>query len=250
MVPSGQMDEKRSRNDKEDIRRCIWRVLEEVGVARPPLPARGRIPNFAGADQAASRLRQLPSFMEWRIVFCNPDSPQRPVRRMLLELGKQVVMATPRLRSGFLVLDPARLPRSRLSWASTIRGAFALGRRVASPPGPVDAKVMGSVAVDPWGGRVGKGGGYSDLEYALLRELNLVKENTPLITTVHDLQLLQGMRLPMTPHDVPVDFIATPTRLLPTRTSHSRPQGISWDLLPPERRAQIAWPPAVQPPSD
>jgi len=105
----------------------------------------------------------------------------------------------------------------------------------------VDAKVMGSVAVDPWGGRVGKGGGYSDLEYALLRELNLVTEATPLITTVHDLQVLHD-RIPMKPHDVPVDFIVTPTRLLPTKKVHSRPRGISWELLSLQRRSQIAWP--------
>ena len=45
--------------------------------------------------------------------------------------------------------------------------------------------------------------------------------------------------IPVEPFDVPVDFIATPTRLISTETPHPRPPGILWDHLSPERRTSM-----------
>jgi hypothetical protein len=55
---------------------------------------------------------------------------------------------------------------------------------------PVDLVVCGSVAVNHQGARVGKGGGFSDLEFALLVEAGLIDTDTVLATTVHPLQVL------------------------------------------------------------
>ncbi len=233
---------------KEEIRRQVWNRLIKADVARPPLPIKGRIPNFAGADHAARRLQQLPLFENWKLVFCNPDSPQRPLRLRLLETGKRIIMATPRLKKGFLILDPNKLPQNLYPRAATIRGAFDLGLRIAELTEPIDAKVMGSVAVDQWGGRIGKGGGYSDLECAILSELGLIGEDTPTITTVHDLQIFDE-KLLMSPHDVPVDIVVTPTRQLYTHTEYPRPKKIDWSLVSQKRRSEIAWPPSITLPS-
>ncbi|MEM1913026.1 MAG: 5-formyltetrahydrofolate cyclo-ligase [Thermofilaceae archaeon] len=159
------------RRQKEEIRRRVWRLLREKGVARPPFPIEGRIPNFAGAEAAAALLVRSRAFQKAEVVFCNPDSPQRPVREAALHYGKMVVMASPRLRSGFLVLNPSKIPRSAYREASTIAGAFKYGSQTLDKLPQIDLKVAGSVAVSAEGGRVGKGGGFSDLEYAILREL-------------------------------------------------------------------------------
>jgi 5-formyltetrahydrofolate cyclo-ligase len=90
------------------------------------------------------------------------------------------------------------------------------------------------VAVGRDGARLGKGGGYCDLEYGLLREEGKVRESTPILTTVHPMQLL-AERLTMLPHDLPVDFLVTPTEVIATRPAHPRPRGIYWDLLRPLR---------------
>ncbi|MEM0451180.1 MAG: 5-formyltetrahydrofolate cyclo-ligase [Nitrososphaerota archaeon] len=81
-----------------EVRERVWRLLEERGVARFPLPVKGRIPNFAGAEEAASRLRSSDEYQAARVVKVNPDSPQRPVRLMALQDGKLLVMPTPRIR--------------------------------------------------------------------------------------------------------------------------------------------------------
>lgn len=215
---------------KQALRERIWDRLEREGLARFPRPVRGRIPNFAGAEAAALRLSRLPVFAQARIVKCNPDAPQRPVRLAALQAGKMVLMPAPRLRSGFLLLDPARIPSDRLREAASVAGAFGLGRPVdlAELPRP-DLVVVGSVAVAPDGARVGKGEGYSELEYGVLAELGRVDTRTPVVTTVHDVQVVH--RIPREPFDVPVDVIVTPTRVIQTSGAVPRPSGILWEYV-------------------
>ena len=102
----------------------------------------------------------------------------------------------------------------------------------------VDLIVIGSVAVDVYGTRIGKGGGYAELEYAILREIGKVTEDTPIVTTVHDLQVLNN-ELPREKHDVPVDIIVTPTRIIRTIKPRPKPQGIYWDLLGEDKLESI-----------
>jgi len=163
---------------------------------------------------------------------CNPDSPQRPVRFRALKDGKIVYMAVPRLREleCFIELDPSRLGKN-IRQASSIEGAFRFGRSVRPERmRQIDLIVCGTVAVNPRGGRIGKGGGYSDLEYGLAREARLVKPTTPIVTTVHDLQVLDE-DLPVLPHDIPVDFVVTPSAVLETHTPLPRPKGVYWEYL-------------------
>jgi len=227
---------------KEEVRRLVYARLKEAGVAAPPFPIEGRIPNFRGAAEAAARITSLPAWRRARVIKVNPDSPQRSVRLAALREGKLLLMPTPRIRSGFLLLDPRRIPE-RL-YPSTIRGAFALGsplrsvRDLLSAVEQVDFIVEGSVAVSIYGDRIGKGEGYGDLEYGILRELGLVEEDTPIATSVHDLQVFDS-RLPQDPHDVTVDYIATPTRLVEARDRRPRPRGILWDRLSADKLAEI-----------
>ena len=224
--------------EKERIREKVWRILEEKGVTRFPRPVFGRIPNFHGAKEAAQRLAATEEFRASRGAKVNPDAPQNPVRRLILEAGKRLIMPTPRLRGGFLLLDPKRIPRSLYREAATIRGAFRLGTPLSPHELPhVDLIVCGSVAVTPQGLRIGKGGGYSEFEYAILREVGLVDEETPIATTVHNLQIVA--EAPREEFDFTVDLIATPTRLLRARGRRFRPKGILWDRVSEERLEEI-----------
>ncbi len=114
--------------DKKAIREEVWRLMEESGVSRFPKPIAGRIPNFEGSERAARKLVSQPEFQKARVVKVNPDSPQTHVRRSVLLSGKVLIMPTPRLRKGFMLLDPTKIPRRFFAKASTIRGAFKLGR--------------------------------------------------------------------------------------------------------------------------
>lgn len=229
--------------DKESIRRFVWRLLEEKKVTMPPKPVEGRIPNFVNAERAAENLARLKEWEKAEILKVNPDSPQRPVRERALLEGKKVIMPSPRLREGFVLLDPRIIPRKTIRYASTIRGAMILGKRLSLSElrslGSVDLIVEGSVAVNLMGERIGKGGGYGDLEYAILREIGLADENTPITTTVHGLQVLKE-KFPQDPWDVSVDIIVTSTRVYRVLERRARrPRGILWEYLDHEKIRSI-----------
>ncbi len=115
------------KDTKQLIRERIWRLLEEKNIASFPRPVYGRIPNFVGADKACELMTALTEFVKARVVKINPDSPQRRCRELTLINGKLLIMPTPRIKEGFLMLDPSRIPRQYYGEASTIRGAFKWG---------------------------------------------------------------------------------------------------------------------------
>jgi 5-formyltetrahydrofolate cyclo-ligase len=197
---------------KQAVRERVWSLLERHGAARFP-GARGRIPNFVGAEASAEKLATLQEWEGARVLKANPDAPQLPVRARALSEGKRLYMAVPRLRDRrpFVLLDPKRLavpPRA----AASISGGMRAGRPVSiGRMAPVDLVVCGSVAVNRAGARVGKGGGYSDLEFGLLAGAGLVDGHTVVATTVHPLQVLDE-DLPETGHDFRVDLDRDPRR--------------------------------------
>jgi 5-formyltetrahydrofolate cyclo-ligase len=91
-----------------------------------------------GAERAAERILELEEYRDARVVKVSPDSPQKHVRYRCL-------------------LDPSRIPRGQLEYASTIRGAFIYGRKMHPRDLPrIDLIVTGSVAATRDGLRLGK----------------------------------------------------------------------------------------------
>jgi 5-formyltetrahydrofolate cyclo-ligase len=170
----------------------------------------------------------LPAYTSAEVIMVNPDAAQMAVRQIALHDGKRLLMATPRLRAGFVMLDPKIIKNHK--GAATIRGALKNGHKVDIRDVKVDLIVEGSVAVDLKGGRVGKGGGFGDIEVAILTEIGAASDATPIVTTVHKLQIVESV--PMSEHDILIDFIITPDRTIEVERGHRKPAGILWDLLP------------------
>ena len=106
----------------------------------------------------------------------------------------------------------------------------------------VDLVVVGSTAVCPQtGARVGKGEGFAELEWGILSaQGNLDASTTLVVTTVHDEQIVHDILVTsLTKHDVPVDIIVTPTKVIRVPNRAPKPSGIFWDLLSPQKLAQI-----------
>jgi len=194
---------------KKMLREKIWNELEVQGFARFPLPCFGRIPNFAGSDIAAEKIRHLKEWKEAKVVFAGPDFAQQKVREHALQDGKILVMASPKLKHGFVLVDPADV-KGLENFASTIRGVFKYGEIVSAQEIPKpDLIVEGSVAVDRQGNRLGKGGGYGDLE---INTLKRILGPIPVVSTVHDTQVVQAV--PFEEKDEKVSIIVTPTRII------------------------------------
>ena len=235
---------------KADVRELVWDRLIAGKASRFP-GARGRIPNFVGAEAAAERLRSTGEWAAARTLKSNPDSPQWPVRQRALEDGKLVFMAVPRLASAepFFYLDPddlAGTPRA----SSSIKGASRSARTIrVEDMQPVDLVITGCVAADTTGARLGKGGGFSDLEYALAWEAGLIGPATVVATTVHEIQIVEPDLIPLADHDVTLDLIVTPERAIPCEGRRD-PPSVRWEELTESKIASIPLLQALRSPTD
>jgi len=213
--------------------------LEQSGVVQGHY-AHDKIPDFYGSTEAAQRVFDLKIWKEATTVKSNPDKAQQPVRQRALEEGKLLYMAVPRLREEkcFVELDPVHLTCAPAQ-AATISGAFKTGKLVyVEEMSKVDLVISGSVAVNRIGIRIGKGGGFADLEYGLAVEAGVIGSNTPVITTVHSLQVLDE-DLPKSQHDVPIDYIITPEGTTKCTGELAHPIGIYWEDLDVEKISEI-----------
>ena len=111
---------------------------------------------------------------------------------------------------------------------------------------PVDMVITGCVAVDPTGARMGKGGGFSDLEYALAWEAGLIGSATIVATTVHEIQVLAPDMIPLTDHDMGLDLIVTPERVISCGGRTGTPR-VRWEELTEEKIASIPLLAALRP---
>ena len=222
---------KRRFTNKDDARSAVWDRLQAERLARFPFPPHGRIPNFAGAELAACRLFVLAPWKSAKRLKINPDAPQRPVREEALRRGIQVYVPTPRLRGGFMLLDPAQVPPDKIRKAAGLTTGARWAKKIPLMKLPrMDAIVCGSVAVTRSGRRCGKGEGYSDLEYAMLRELG--HPPVPVATTVHGVQIVNGF--PRDSTDLPLSIIVTPDETIRVRHPPPAPRGIEWTRLTEE----------------
>ena len=228
--------------DKDVLRDEVWSALERTGVGVGSV--RSRIPNFVGADAAAWRLASTPMWRDARVVKCNPDPPQIPLRLRALHAGKQLYMPVPELQRPypFVLLDPVQLAARQVSFelAATSQGGVAHGMPVEFEDMPaLDLVVVGCVAVTRDGGRTGKGGGFADLELGIFRELGKLPPGTPIITTVHSCQIVAAERLVMLGHDSALDGIFTEAESIATHTPYPQPRGVDWDQVEPDQFRDI-----------
>lgn len=220
---------------KRAVRERVWSALDQAEAVVPP-GAAGHIPAFVGASQAAQRLAELNVWQAAMVIKANPDKAQLPVREAALREHKLLYMAVPKIATPnpFYLLDPAKVGVD----AATSKRAADIAPTVGPDTmQPVDMVVCGTVAVDRRGSRIGKGAGYSDIEMGLLAEAGLLGPKTVIVTTVHDLQVVDG-EIPETEHDFRVDLIVTPHEVIECPPA-PRPEGIIWEHLSQEKIAAI-----------
>src|SRR4051812_43895349 len=111
-------------DDKQRYRDRVWSSIDAAPDVRRAPGAVGRIPNFAGAEEAGRRLSDLEEWRRARVVKMNPDSPMLALRARAIEEGKLVYMAVPKLTrdTPFTALDKSLLSVSAIE-AASVEGA-------------------------------------------------------------------------------------------------------------------------------
>jgi len=191
--------------DKSEVRKYIWDLFLEKRIATFPLSPHGRIPNFSQAQKAGSFIRGLPQYRDSKCVFCGPDGVLGPLRDLVLSNGKILAYATPHMR------EMKMIKPTKEKITTGIKNLIQKGEKLKERVG---VAVVGSVAVDRLGNRLGKGSGYGDREIDYLKENDLIEDNFKTGTLVHTVQLFPDLSRLMEPHDIPVDFILTQKGLI------------------------------------
>uniref|UniRef100_A0A5F7ZT79 Methenyltetrahydrofolate synthase domain-containing protein n=1 Tax=Macaca mulatta TaxID=9544 RepID=A0A5F7ZT79_MACMU len=189
---------------KQDIREQIWDHMESQNLADFPRPVHHRIPNFKGSYLACQNIKDLDVFARTQEVKVDPDKPLEGVRLLALQGVRNYSVP------------------------------IGLDSRVL-----VDLVVVGSVAVSEKGWRIGKGEGYADLEYAMMVSIGAVSKETPVVTIVHDCQVMDIPEELLEEHDIAVDYILTPTRVITTGCERPQPMGITWSKISREMMEKI-----------
>ena len=220
------------------LRRIVWSRLARV--ARPDsrfdLDFSSFIPDFEGSDRCTDELCRLDEYRAAKVVVVAPDNNLEDFRRRALADRKRLVVCTYALARGFVLLDGARVAAANRTLASTLDGMERFGRPLSLGDlrsiGTADLLVTGAAAVSREGVHFGKGHGYLDIEWGLLSEIGSVDEDTPVIVSVHNCQVVDE-RVPHAPYDVTVDVIVTPIETIRCAPL-PKPRGIWWERLPPE----------------
>lgn len=220
-------------------RQRIWERLRSV--ARPDtrfhLNFADFIPDFEGVEAATDRITELPAVGSSKLAFVTPDNSMTELRRRLIAARVPLVTATYNIQRGFLYLAPDAVPEGAERYAAWLDGMEHFARPVTLEDivsiGRFDFMATGASAVSVDGVRFGKGHGFFDLEWGMFTDLGLALDTTPVAAIVHDVQVVDE-HLQINETDIPVDLIATPSRLVHVERPGRRPRGMKWDLLSPQ----------------
>ncbi|MDI9610410.1 MAG: 5-formyltetrahydrofolate cyclo-ligase [Archaeoglobaceae archaeon] len=192
--------------NKEEVREYVWKKIEPFCEFPSPY---GRIPNFRDAKKVCEKIRELEEYRNSECVFSAPDSVLLRLRELVLEDGKILLAVLPRMR-GFVVLkEKVRPTISHLRLAKTA-DLKELREKVG-------IFAQGCVAVDLHGNRIGKGSGFGDREFEILKKEGVLAKKALFVVIAHDLQVFNDLSFLMEEHDAKADVILTPTRIIRTK---------------------------------
>lgn len=189
---------------KQEVREFVWKRIEKISRFPPPW---NRIPNFVGAEKACEKLRELEEYKKAKVIFSAPDSPLKRAREIVME-DKKILLAVKPKMTGFLLIKNGR--------AGTIKEMMKYGKEVNLDDLDlkVDLFLQGCVAVDKKGNRIGKGSGFGDKEYMILKEKGLLSDDCLYVVVAHPIQIFDDLSYLMDEHDVKVDVILTPDSII------------------------------------
>jgi len=222
---------------KDVVRESVWRELRRYAKpdSRFHYDLSEFIPDFEGSGRCADAIRGMDVYRRAKLLFITPDNCLEVLRMYAILDSKPFIMPTYGIRRGFVYITRELVPPGKEDFAATLDGAERFGRYVSldeiAGMGRIDLMITGASAVSVSGVRYGKGHGYFDLEWAMMREIGVVDEDTPVIAVVHDVQVVEE-ELEADKYDTVVDYIVTPTRVIKVGGGRPKPAGINWERLP------------------
>ena len=90
---------------KEILRKSVYDSIFNGGFSNRSNGDYGKIPDFKGSDIAAQTLAKSKEWKKSKTIFVSPDSAQTPVRYLALKDNKNLIMASPNLEHGLMMIQ-------------------------------------------------------------------------------------------------------------------------------------------------
>ncbi|CBX99393.1 hypothetical protein IAQ61_000503 [Plenodomus lingam] len=204
-------------------------------------------PDFRHSDIAMDHVAELPCYTSASTILITPDNSLEGLRYRALRDGKKVLVATYRLRRGFVLLDPARIEEGSRRLASCLDGMekSGLGRAVTMAQlrdegVHVDMCVTGALVVNEQGVTIWEGQALFEVQWALLQDIEVLSDSTPVAAVVHACQVVDEAALgverfmPDKNGEVQCDFVVTPDRVLHVDNALKPSGGINFKNVDPD----------------
>lgn len=232
-------------DDRSIARTKVWNALRSVAIpdSRFHYDFSEFITDFQGSDRATANLTKMDIYKNSQAIFITPDNCLERLRSQTVRDKKIMLMTTYGIRRGFVELLPDDVQSGLEDYAVLLDSIEKFGRYISlaeiQKRYKIDLLVTGGSAVARSGGRLGKGHGYFDIEWATLYSIGVVETHTPIVDVVHDCQLVDD-ELELTPYDTTCDYIITPTQVLHVPKPQKPTGGIYWNQLAPGMMENIS----------
>ncbi|CAN9273673.1 unnamed protein product [Alternaria sp. RS040] len=239
--------------DADSSRKLIWaRVYQDliqhaIPDARFNYDFISFSPDFRGSASAIDRLVSLPCYQSASVILVTPDNSLEQLRYRALKDGKRVLVATYRLRRGFVLLHPGRINESKYEMAACLDGMEkpGIGRAVSLSQMrdeclKVDMCAIGGLVFNTQGVTIWEGHNLFEVQWAMLQDLKVLQPNTPVVAVAHACQVIDEAQLgvekvtPTTSGEVQSDFVVTPDALYEVAGAVKPTGALNFDTVDPE----------------
>ncbi|KAF2844988.1 hypothetical protein T440DRAFT_408987 [Plenodomus tracheiphilus IPT5] len=204
-------------------------------------------PDFRHSDAAIGRVAEISCYKTASTILVTPDNSLEGLRHRALQDGKKVLVATHRLRRGFVLLDPARVGPELWRYASCLDGMEkpSVGRAVTitqlKDDGiKVDMCVIGGLVLNEQGVVIWEGQALFEVQWALLQDIGVLSESAPVACVAHACQVVDETTLgierfvPDKKGEVQCDFVVTPEQVFQVEKAVKSSGGIDFNTVDPE----------------
>ncbi|KAF1829827.1 hypothetical protein BDW02DRAFT_573604 [Decorospora gaudefroyi] len=242
----------------DEHRKLIWaRVYQEllhhaIPDSRFNLDFMSFTPDFRGSSAAIDSLIALPCYQSAQVLLVTPDNSLEQLRLRALVDAKKVLVATYRLRRGFILLDPGRISETKFGLAACLDGMEkpGIGRAVTLAQMrdeglQVDVCAIGGLVFNAQGVTVWEGHNLFEVQYAILQDMKILQPKAPVIALAHACQVVDEAQLgidtirPNKPGEVQYDFVVTPEKVLEINEAIKPTGGIDFDTVDPDGMKNI-----------
>ncbi|CAE7208354.1 hypothetical protein CFE70_009119 [Pyrenophora teres f. teres 0-1] len=204
-------------------------------------------PDFRGSASVVDHLVELPCYKAAATILVTPDNSLERLRVQALKDGKRVLVATYRLRRGFVLLHPAQIEQSKYETAACLDGMEkpGIGRPVTLAQMrdeclKVDLCVTGGLVFNAQGVTIWEGHNLFEVQWAMLQDMKILQAKTPVVAVAHSCQVVDEVELGAEKitsdrqGEVQCDWVVTPDATVEVAAAKKPTSGIDFDTVDPE----------------